>query len=125
MVKDTLNDGNRLAELLASEITGHTESLEEIELYDVDSSAQPTATGAHGYRMSRTSDDVDDQSDHLATTVIYPSYIEVIFTTETSQIEREATKQGLTLDMTGECEITVRITNGAQVKWFLAVLQQL
>lgn len=50
MVEDSLNDGKRVAELLASEVSGHeNEPYDRLAVTNADPDVEPTADGAHAY----------------------------------------------------------------------------
>ncbi|WP_418281585.1 hypothetical protein [Halorubrum sp. DTA98] len=53
MVDDRLSDGRRIAQLLASEITGDRGRLRDLRLADADPDVEPTADGALAYTVVR------------------------------------------------------------------------
>ena len=56
MVQDRLRDGTRIAQLVASEITGDRESLTGVVVVDADPDVEPTDDGALAYRVAHVSD---------------------------------------------------------------------
>ena len=66
MVEDRITDGTRIAQLLASELTGLQEGpLEAVEVTDADPDATGTPTGMEAYRVAFG-------GDPMATVVLYP-----------------------------------------------------
>ncbi len=51
MVSDRLDDGVRIAQLLASEVTGNEGRLRGLAVADADTDAEPTADGTLAYRI--------------------------------------------------------------------------
>jgi hypothetical protein len=71
MVEDRITDGKRIAELLASELSGlDTGSLEQVAIVDAERSATPSETGTQAYRLTY-------RGDALARVLIYPDHAEV------------------------------------------------
>jgi len=56
MVQDRLRDGTRIAQLVASELTGDRRSLARVAVVDADPDVEPTADGAFAYRVVRVAD---------------------------------------------------------------------
>lgn len=52
MVQDRLRDGTRIAQLLASELTGNRGALESVLVVDANRDVEPTADGALAYRVA-------------------------------------------------------------------------
>ncbi|SFR31035.1 MULTISPECIES: hypothetical protein [Halorubrum] len=53
MVADRLSDGVRIAQLLASEVTGNESRLRGLTVADADRDVEPTPDGALAYRIAR------------------------------------------------------------------------
>ena len=69
MVEDRITDGKRIAELLASEVTGHeSPPYDEMSVVNADPDVEPTADGARAYDM-----EYDD--DRLARVFVQPDRI--------------------------------------------------
>ena len=60
MVTDRLTDGVRIAELLASEVTGNESGLRGLTVADADRDVEPAADGALAYRIVRERDGAAD-----------------------------------------------------------------
>lgn len=60
MVVDRLADGVRIAQLLASEVTGNESALRGLTVADADPDVEPTADGALAYRIVRERDGSGD-----------------------------------------------------------------
>jgi hypothetical protein len=61
MVEDTITDGKRIAQLLASEVTGReTGPLAAMAVVDADRDVEPTADGAFAYGVDRDGERVAD-----------------------------------------------------------------
>lgn len=56
MVQDRLRDGTRIAQLVASELTGDREALDQVVVTDADPEVEPTADGAFAYRVAHVAD---------------------------------------------------------------------
>ena len=56
MVTDRLDDGVRIAQLLASEVTGSEGRLRGLTVVDADRDVEPTTDGALAYRIARDRD---------------------------------------------------------------------
>ena len=56
MVTDRLDDGVRIAQLLASEVTGSEGRLRGLTVVDADRDVEPTTDGALAYRIARERD---------------------------------------------------------------------
>lgn len=62
MVEDRLADGLRIAQLLASEVTGGVDRLARLSVTDADPDVEPTTDGALAYTV-RLDDDTDGRVD--------------------------------------------------------------
>lgn len=102
MVKNSVSDGKRIAQLLASELTGlETGALDRVEVGDADSDAMPSDGGTFAYRVT-----VDGEE--LATVTLYPAYAELAFALEPATTDSR-------LDVSGDPP-TASVTSGALVK---------
>lgn len=73
MAEDTVTDGKRIAQLLASELTGLDEGqLEDISVNDADPDSVPTDSGTKAYTVVASDDPV-------GTVSMYPEYATVTF----------------------------------------------
>ena len=118
MVEKRLTDGRRIAQLLASEVTGHGDDLEPLSVTDADPDVEPTPDGAFAYGIDR-------DGDRVAAVFVQPDRIRVEF-------ERAV---DIAADAAGEAGLRVRpkavepprtlvlVEDGAQVKWLLSALR--
>jgi len=118
MVTRELDDGVRIAQLLASDLVGHADGLAAVTVTDADPEVDPTTDGARAYRV-RAADRP------LATVFVHPDRV---------RIEFEA-GQDATLDAAREADLRVRpklvdpprtvvfVENGAEVKRALGVVE--
>ena len=58
MVEKRLTDGRRIAQFLASEITGHGDALAALSVTDADPDVEPTPDGTFAYAIDRDGDRV-------------------------------------------------------------------
>ncbi|WP_017344300.1 hypothetical protein [Halorubrum sp. T3] len=72
MVTDRLADGVRIAELLASEVTGNESDLRGLAVVDADRDVEPTADGALAYRIA----DEGSGTDESATEALVEVYVQ-------------------------------------------------
>jgi hypothetical protein len=118
MVAHELDDGVRIAQLLASDLAGHGDDLAAVTVTDADPEVEPTPDGARAYTV-RAADRP------LATVFVHP---------ERARIEFEAGRTAA-LDAAREADLRVRprltepprtvvfVENGAAVKRALAVVE--
>ncbi len=123
MVEDRLRDGVRIAQLLASEVTGDTAWLADLAVTDADPDVEPTVDGALAYTLTHTADSTDPLA--LAEVFVQPDRIRVEFIVA-PEVAAEAA---------GEASLRVRpkavrpprtlvfVEDGAQAKWLLPVLE--
>jgi hypothetical protein len=118
MVTRELDDGVRIAQLLASDLVGHEDGLANVTVTDADPDVEPTPNGARAYRVR-----VADRP--LATVFVHP---------ERARIEFEAGQEAA-LDAARDADLRVRpkatepprtvvfVENGAEVKRVLRVVE--
>lgn len=95
MVADRLRDGTRIAQLVASELTGDRGRLREVVVVEADPDVEPTVDGAVAYRVAHVSEaeavaigeqgqtTVDDSAvdwTMLATVFVHPERARIEFT---------------------------------------------
>lgn len=56
MVQDRLRDGTRIAQLVASELTGDRNTLQQVVVVDANPNVEPTEDGALAYRVALVSE---------------------------------------------------------------------
>jgi len=122
MVEDRVTDGTRIAQLLASELSGREDGrLDTVSVVDADPDAEPDRTGTTAYRVAV-------RSDVVATVAIYPDCAELSFVApgastpavsggagplDVAAVRERARQAGLD---TGENGTLVRVESGAAVK---------
>jgi hypothetical protein len=118
MVSHELDDGVRIAQLLASDLVGHEDGLADVTVTDADPDVEPTPNGARAYRIR-----VADRP--LATVFVHPERVRIEF-----EAGREAA-----LDAARDADLRVRpkavepprtvvfVENGAEVKRVLRVVE--
>lgn len=101
MVEDHITDGKRIAQLLASELTGLEEGpLENVEVIDADPDAMPADSGIEAYQIHH-------RSKPVAAVSLHPEHAVISFQTDRSLPETPLTVQGGT---------DLEVTSGAEVK---------
>lgn len=104
MVRDRITDGKRIAELLASELSGRTDGvLADVTVGDADPDAAPSADGNPAY-------EVRYEGTPVATVLLYPDRAAVRFE---SPAPLDATDPADRLDRS---DGTLQIPSGAAVK---------
>jgi hypothetical protein len=107
MVEDSVTDGKRIAQLLASELSSRERGrLADVAVTDADPDVEPDPDGQVAYRVT-----VD--GDERATVHVYPDAAEVRVSTAATAVLDAAAAAGLPVD---EDERTVRVESGAAVK---------
>lgn len=102
MIEHSVSDGKRIAQLLASELTGlETGPLERVTVSDADPDAIPSDGGTFAYRITA-------DGEELAAVTLYPEYVELAFSLEPATTESR-------LETAGD-PATVAVTSGATVK---------
>jgi len=109
MVEDRITDGTRIAQLLASELTGRQRGpLASVVVVDADRDARPSPEGTTAFAIERA-------GERLGTVELYESRAVLAATTATEAITTAAEERGLTTERTNE-GIAVGIDHGAAVK---------
>ena len=128
MVADRLADGVRIAELLASEVTGNESDLRGLTVVDADRDVEPAADGALAYRIARERAETDEGATE--------ALAEVSVQADRALIEAIAAPDAAA-EAAGEADLRARpkavhpprtlvfVEDGAQVKRALAVLEAL
>jgi hypothetical protein len=116
MVEDRITDGKRIAQLLASELTGlETPPLNRVSVVDSTPDVEPTPNGVKAYGVA-----VD--GDRVGTVTVSPDHAQLSFT-GTRPDDTAAERDGVQIKTTSET-IIVRIENGAAVKSAVDVLAE-
>ncbi|MHB9288223.1 hypothetical protein ACKVMT_14440 [Halobacteriales archaeon Cl-PHB] len=121
MVRDSLGDGKRIAELLSSECTGlETGPLAAVAVTDADPDVEPTADGATAYRITH-------DGSQVATVSVTPSVAlvgfedSVVASTDLQSLVADGRHPDLSL--AGGASATLRVESGAGVKAAVDVLR--
>ncbi len=130
MVKDRLNDGVRIGQLLASEVDGDRGQLGGITVADADPDVEPTADGGLAYRLVRT-DDVNDHdrpesdADVVAEVYVQPDRVRVEFVREPDAAADAAGGAGLRVrpKATRPPRTLVFVEDGAEAKRIRPVIE--
>ena len=114
MVEDSISDPTRIAQLLASELTGlETPPLDRVGVADADDSAEPTEEGTLAYRIA-----VDDAP--VGRVLLFPEAVTVELTTLSVPEVRD---DRLTVDRTGN-GTRLSLSSGVAVKRLVDVLRE-
>jgi len=77
MVADRLDDGVRIAQLLASEVTGNEGRLRGLGVTDADPDAEPTADGAFAYRIVAETETAGGDATVVAEVYVQPDRVRI------------------------------------------------
>ena len=139
MVQDRLRDGKRIAQLLASELTGDQSALATVVVADADPDVEATDDGAFAYRVVHVADsdalttddrgrptladstgDVDAELTEIATVSVQPDRAQVGFSTAADRAVEAATTADLdvvsTAGMAPDDTALIGITDGVDAK---------
>lgn len=118
MVEDSLNDGTRVAELLASEVSGHeNDPYGRLAVTNADQDVEPTTDGAHAYDVT-----VDGES--LAAVFVQPGRARLELHDRLDAARDAAEDSGLRTRPVGGVSprLVVFVENGVETKRALDVL---
>ena len=118
MVVDRLRDGVRIAQLLASEVTGDQGRLNALTLTDADTDVEPTLDGALAYRITREDEPIVDA-------YVQPDRLRLEFRAAIDAVAEVASDAGLRVRPAGgeSPRTLVFLENGAAVKRVLPALR--
>jgi len=118
MVEERLTDGRRIAQLLASEVTGHGDALAGLSVADADPDVDPTPDGTFAYGIDR-------DGSRVASVFVQPDRIRVEFGCAVGAAADTAREEGLRVrpKAVDPPRTLVFVADGAQVKRLLAVLR--
>jgi hypothetical protein len=118
MVTRELDDGVRIAQLLASDLVGHEDGLAAVTVTDADPDVEPTTDGARAYAI-RAADRP------LATVFVHPDRARVEFETGREAALDAASEAGLRVRPKAATppKTVVFVENGAEVKRMLGVVE--
>lgn len=142
MVRDELDDGVRIAQLLASEVDADEARLTALAVTDADPDVSPTADGTLAYRIRIEEDlgggtlgedrdeetaggDSGREAEPLADVYVHPDRVRVEFRPAPAVAADAARDEGLRVRpaATRPPRTIVFVENGAQVKWVLPVFE--
>ena len=113
MVTDSITDGKRIAQLLASEITGlQTGGLSAVSVAEAEPDAMPSETGTLAYQV------IENETE-LASVYLYPAYIELQFAVP--RPPEQTAGGGELVEADNE---TVQVTAGADVKGAVDLIRE-
>ena len=118
MVEEHLTDGRRIAELLASEVTGHADEFAALSVTDADPDVEPTPDGAFAYGIDRG-------GDRVASAFVQPDRARVAFEHAVDVAADAAREEGLRVrpKAVEPPKTLVFVEDGAHVKRVLSVLR--
>ncbi|AXG07298.1 hypothetical protein DU500_13170 [Haloplanus rubicundus] len=118
MVSHELDDGVRIAQLLASDLVGHEDGLADVTVTDADPDVEPTPNGARAYRV-RAADRP------LAVVFVHPERARIVFEAGPEATLDAARDAGLRVrpKATEPPRTVVFVENGAEVKRVLRVVE--
>ena len=125
MVTDRLADGVRIAELLASEVTGNESDLRGLTVVDADRDVEPTADGARAYRIAREGSGTDEAGEPVAEVYVQSdrARIEAVVAPDAAADAARAVDLRVRPKAVHPPRTLVFVEDGAQVKRALAVLE--
>ena len=143
MVEDRLRDGKRIAQLLASELTGDQASLANVVVADADPDVEATEDGAFAYRVVHVADsdalgaddrgrptlaaaspsDIDTELTEIATVSVQPDRARVVFSLAPERAAGAAADTALQLQSTETADTTLLITDGVEAKRIVSVFE--
>jgi hypothetical protein len=118
MVDASIDDGVRIAQLLASELVGHGGRLASVTVTDADPDVTATADGRRAYAIRA-------DGDPLATAFVHPGRVRLEFVTAHERVREAGVDAGLTVRSSGDGSprTVVVVADGAEVKRALAVFE--
>ncbi|WP_411964264.1 hypothetical protein [Haloferax sp. YSMS24] len=122
MVVDRLTDGTRIAQLLASELTGHEAAFATLSVVDADTDVEPTDDGALAYAVAAA-----DADERVAEVYVQPDRARVEFLAHPDVTAEAASDEGLRVrpKAVRPPRTLVFVEDGAQVKWILPAFRAL
>lgn len=141
MVQDRLSDGKRIAQLLASELTGDQSTLANVVVADADPDVEATEDGAFAYRVVHVADsdalgtddrgrptlaadspgDINAELREIATIFVQPDRARVVFSLAPERATEAAADTELQLRSTDAADTTLLVTDGVEAKRIVSV----
>jgi len=118
MVTRELDDGVRIAQLLASDLVGHEGALADVTVTDADPDVDPTTDGARAYRVRDAA--------ALGTVFVHPDRVRIEFESAPETALDAAREAGLRVrpKAVDPPRTVVFVENGAEVKRMLGVIER-
>jgi hypothetical protein len=118
MVTDRLRDGVRIAQLLASEVTGDQGRLKSLSVADADTDVEPTFDGALAYRIAQG-------EEPIVNAYVQPDRLRLEFRIALDAVVKAASNAGLRVRPAGgeSPRTLVFLEDGAAVKRVLPALR--
>jgi hypothetical protein len=114
---DRLEDGRRIAQLLASELDGRTDrGLDRVAVSDAEPDVEPTSDGVRAF-------DVSECGDLVARVLVQPEQVLVEIPSLTEAAEAAAAENGLELTQPAVGAARVIVPDGATVKRVVPVVR--
>ncbi|MFC6787709.1 hypothetical protein ACFQFH_18190 [Halobaculum halobium] len=129
MVADRTTDGVRIAQLLASELTGDGDALADVRVSDADPDTEPTTQGARAYQVRIDGGDASDAGRDgdrlLAEVYVHPDRARVEFVVAPDAAASAAKDAGLRVRPKAVTppRTVVFVEDGAQVKRVLSAVR--
>jgi len=132
MVEERLTDGRRIAQFLASEVTGHEDDLGSLVVTDADPDVEPTPDGAFAYAIERRTGETPEApetpetpAERVASVYVQPDRVRVEFERDVDVVADAASEAGLRVrpKAVEPPRTLVFVEDGAQVKWLLPALR--
>ncbi|WP_049985700.1 hypothetical protein [Halobellus rufus] len=125
MVEERLTDGRRIAQFLASEVTGHGDDLGSLVVSDADPDVEPTPEGAFAYGIERRAGEDGATATRVASVYVQPDRVRVDFERAVDDVADAASEAGLRVrpKAVDPPRTLVFVEDGAQVKWLLPALR--
>lgn len=129
MVDDRLEDGRRIAELLASELDGLGGALAPVAVVDADRDVTPTPDGSEAYRVAHGGDageaGATDAAREVAVVFVHPDRARVEFLVAPDVAAERADREGLRVRPTASRppRTLVFVPDGAAVKRAVTVFE--
>jgi len=118
MVASSLDDGVRIAQLLASDLVGHEGRLAPVTVTDADPDVEPTADGRRAYVIRA-------DGDAVATAFVHPERVRLEFRVAHETVVDAAADAGLRVRPTAADppRTIVFVEDGTEVKRILVVVE--
>lgn len=109
MVEDCITDGKRIAELLASELSGRESGpLAQLSVIDADRDATPSEDGTPAYSIA-------SDPGQIGVVSLFPDYARVTLTVRPQAVVESAPSKGIPARREDD-DVVLRVESGAAVK---------